>query len=142
MSDRQQLLGAWRLVSREEESEQGVAYTSGQDEIGQISYDASGRMSAQFMSANQARFANEDWRESTPQERTTAWLNYFGYFGRFTVDADKKIVVHQIEGSWFPNLVGTEQIRHYRFKGKQLVLDANTPWGNVRIVWEKYDSPA
>jgi hypothetical protein len=142
MSDRQQLLGAWRLVSCEEESDGGVTYPFGQDAIGQISYDASGRMSAQLARANQARFSNEDLRESTSQERTMAWVNYFGYFGRFTVDEDKKIVVHQIEVSWFPNLVGTEQIRHYRFEGKQLVLHANTPWGDVRNVWEKYDSPA
>ena len=142
MSDRQQLLGAWRLVSCEEESEGGVTYPFGQGAIGQISYDASGRMSAQLTRADQAPFSSEDLRESTSQERTTAWANYFGYFGTYTVDEERKTVVHRIEGSSFPNLVGTEQIRHYRFEGKQLVLHANMPWGNVRNVWEKYGSAA
>jgi Lipocalin-like domain len=142
MSDRQQLLGAWRLVSCEEDSGRGVTYPLGQDAIGQISYDASGRMSAQLARADQAPFSSEDLRESTTQERTTAWANYFGYFGTYTVDAERKEVVHRIEGSWFPNLVGTEQIRHYRFEGKQLVLLAHTPWGDVRNVWEKYGSAA
>ena len=67
-----------------------------------------------------------------------AWVNYFGYFGTYSVDEENKVVIHRLEGSWFPNLVGTEQIRYYRFEGKHLVLEAKTPWGNVRIVWEKY----
>jgi hypothetical protein len=67
----------------------------------------------------------------------TAWPNYFGYFGTFTVDEDAQEVVHHIEGGWFPNLVGTKQIRHYRFDGARLVLEADTEWGQVRIVWEK-----
>jgi hypothetical protein len=44
-----------------------------------------------------------------------AWVNYFGYFGTYSVDEQNKAVIHRIEGSWFPNLVGTEQIRYYRF---------------------------
>jgi hypothetical protein len=138
MSDRQQLLGAWRLVSCEETSDGGVTYPFGSSAIGQISYDVSGRMSAQLARANQVPFSSEDLRESTSQERTMAWENYFGYFGSYTVDEERKTVVHRIEGSWFPNLVGTEQIRHYQFEGKQLVLQANTPWGQVRNVWVKY----
>jgi hypothetical protein len=45
--------------------------------------------------------------------------------------------VHHIEGSWFPNLIGTDQVRYFRFEGDQIVLDADTEWGQVRIVWEK-----
>jgi Lipocalin-like domain len=142
MSDRQQLLGAWRLVSCEEESDRGVTYPFGQGAIGQISYDVSGRMSAQLARADQVAFTSEDLRESTSEERTTSWENYFGYFGSYTVDEDRKTVVHRIEGSWFPNLIGTEQVRHYQFEGKQLVLRANTPWGDVRNVWEKYGPAA
>jgi hypothetical protein len=51
-------------------------------------------------------------------------------------------VVHHIQGSWFPNLIGTDQIRHFRFDGDQLILDAVTAWGNVHIVWRKVDARA
>jgi hypothetical protein len=50
-------------------------------------------------------------------------------------DEQGKAVVHHIQGSWFPNLVGADQQRYYRFNGEQLVLDADTGYGRVRIVW-------
>jgi hypothetical protein len=137
MSDHQQLLGAWRLVTWEEQTNRGLGYPLGPDAIGQISYDASGRMSAQLTRSSQAHFVSEDWREAASQERSAAWVNYFGYFGTYSVDEENKAVIHRIEGSWFPNLVGTKQTRYYRFEGKHLVLEGKTPWGNVRIVWEK-----
>src|SRR5450755_443524 len=136
MNNHQQLLGAWRMATWEEQTDRGLGYPLGPDAIGQISYDASGRMSAQLARPSQAHFVSEDWREAASQERSVAWVNYFGYFGTYSVDEENKAVIHRIEGSWFPNLVGTEQIRYYRFEGKHLVLEAKTPWGNVRIVWE------
>jgi hypothetical protein len=132
------LLGVWRLVSWEAHDATGaITYPLGEDAIGQISYDASGRMSAQLMRQHQARFASEDWQQASEQEKAAAWGGYFGYFGTYTIDERVGTVTHHIEGSWFPNLIGTQQIRYYHFEGDQLVLDADTAWGQVRIVWEK-----
>lgn len=64
-------------------------------------------------------------------------MRCFGYFGSFSIDEDEGAVIHHIEGSWFPNLIGTEQVRFYRFEDEQLVLRADTAWGKVHIVWEK-----
>ena len=100
-------------------------------------YDEDGRMSAQLMQTNQARFASDDWRQASPEEKARAWSDYFGYFGTYTVDEQAKAVVHHIEGSWFPNLVGEDQKRYYQLVEEQLVLNATTAWGDVRIVWEK-----
>lgn len=36
-----------------------------------------------------------------------------------------------------PELVGTNQVRHYRFEDSRLTLDADTAWGRVRIIWER-----
>jgi hypothetical protein len=94
-------------------------------------------MSAQLMRPNQPSFASKDWREATAGEKATAWGNYFGYFGTYTIDEQAGTVVHHIEGSWFPNLMGTDQIRHFRFEGERIVLDADTEWEQVQIVWEK-----
>ena len=109
----------------------------GAGEIGQLMYDEDGRMSAQLMQTNQARFASDDWRQASPEEKARAWSDYFGYFGTYTVDEQAKAVVHHIEGSWFPNLVGEDQKRYYQLVEEQLVLNATTAWGDVRIVWEK-----
>jgi hypothetical protein len=74
---------------------------------------------------------------ATAEEKAAAWGNYFGYFGTYTLDEQAQAITHHIEGSWFPNLVGTRQVRYYHFEGSQLVLDADTEWGQVRIVWKK-----
>ena len=135
---REKLLGTWLLVSWEARDASGaVTYPLGEDAVGQISYDVAGRMSAQLMRRNQAHFAGDDWQQARVEEKAAAWSGYFGYFGTYTIDERARAVTHHIEGSWFPNLVGTKQIRYYRFEGDRLVLDADTAWGQVRIVWEK-----
>lgn len=57
---------------------------------------------------------------------TTAWPNYFGYFGTYTIDAGNAAITHHIESGWFPNLAGTEQARYFHFDAERLVLDADT----------------
>lgn len=132
------LLGTWRLVTWEAVDADGtVSYPMGDDVAGQLMYDDCGRVSAQLVRADQPPFASEDWRQATPDEMTAAWPNYFGYFGTFTVDADAGTVTHHVDHGWFPNLTGTEQVRNYRFEGDQLVLDADTAWGRVRVIWER-----
>ena len=78
-----------------------------------------------------------DGRQATPDQKASAWSSYFGYFGSYTVDECANAVIHHVEGSWFPNLVGEDQKRYYRLDREQLLLDATTPWGQVRIVGAK-----
>ncbi|HEY1571968.1 MAG TPA: lipocalin-like domain-containing protein [Pseudonocardiaceae bacterium] len=140
---RARLLGAWRLVTWQSIGPDGsVGYPLGPDAIGQLSYDDSGRVSAQLVRVHQPRFASDDWQLATDDEKQAAWPGYFGYFGTFGIDTDAEIVTHHILGGWFPNLAGTDQIRHYRFEGRDLVLDADTTWGQVRIVWAPPAKPA
>jgi hypothetical protein len=132
------LLGAWRLVSWEARDATGrIFYPLAEDARGQLSYDGSGRMSAQLMRQHQARFASQDWRQASEKEKAAAWGNYFGYFGTYPIDENAGTVTHHIEGSWFPNLIGTQQVRRYRFQRNQLVLNADTEWGQVKIVWKR-----
>ena len=138
---RARLIGAWRLVSMHETRADGeVVYSLGEDAQGQLLYSAEGRMSAQLMRANMRRFANDDIREATSEERAIAWPDYFGYFGTYSIDAERNVVIHHVEGSSFPNLNGSKQVRLFRFEGERLVLDANTAWGKVQAVWERVPS--
>jgi hypothetical protein len=114
-----------------------VRYPFGRNAIGQIIYTSDLRVSAQLVSKDQPHFQSEDWREATQSESAQAWKKYFGYFGSFSIDLDRQAVIHHIEGSWFPNLQGTDQVRCFRLEGPQLVLDADTDWGRVHIVWKR-----
>ena len=114
-----------------------VSSPLGDDPAGLLMYDAAGSVSAQLMRRNQPRFDDDDWRSATNVEKAAAWSGYFGYFGTYTVDEAAGTITHHIAGSWFPNLVGSEQVRRYSFDGDTLSLYAETPWGHVTIVWEK-----
>jgi hypothetical protein len=138
---RDRLLGSWRVAKWEWEDREGaVTSPLGDDPVGQLVYDASGRVSAQLMRRHQPLFCDDDWRHATDEEKARAWSGYFGYFGTYTVDEQARTVTHHIEGSWFPNLVGTRQVRRYSFDGDRLSLEAETPWGHVTIVWERIES--
>jgi hypothetical protein len=117
---REKLVGSWSLVRWESSAEDGsTRFPLGSDAVGQLMYTADGHVSAQLVRSGQHPFGNNDWREATPTEMTAACPNYFGYFGTYTIDADNAAITHHIEAWWFPNLVGTEQVRC------------------VKIVWER-----
>ena len=136
---RGRLLGTWQLVTWQSIAEDGsVDYPLGEDAIGQLMYDGDAdRVSAQLVAVDQPPFASDDWQQATPEEMTAAWPRYFGYFGTFSIDAEAATITHHIESGWFPNLVGTEQVRHYRFENENLVLYAETAWGQVSITWRR-----
>jgi hypothetical protein len=132
------LIGAWRLVSWSEAKKDGsTEYPLGEHAIGQLIYSADGHVAAQLARKETERLRQKDWRVASQAESAQAWKNYFGYFGTFSIDTEQHAVIHHVEGSWFPNLEHTDQVRIFRFKNEQLVLDADTAWGKVRIVWER-----
>lgn len=135
---RRRFLGTWRLLSFEWRNEAGrVSSGLGDDPVGQLTYDASGTVSAQMMRRNAPRFSDQDLQRATTQEKASAWGHYFGYFGTYSVSELGDTVTHHVEGSSFPNIVGTDQVRSCAFAGNCLTLSADSPWGRVSIVWEK-----
>jgi hypothetical protein len=132
------LVGAWTLESWVEIKASGKeVYPLGKRAIGQIIYSAEGQVAAQLMRRKRKRFDTENWTDASKGESARAWKEYFGYFGTYSVDLRRRAVVHHVEGSWFPNLRHTNQVRYFRFEGSRLVLDADTKWGRVRIVWQR-----
>jgi hypothetical protein len=132
------LIGAWRLVSWSETKKDGTTdYPLGRHAIGQLIYSADGHVAAQLARKEVEPLHEEDWRAVSQPESAKAWKNYFGYFGTFSIDTNRQAVVHHVEGSWFPNLADTDQARSFHFDGCRLVLDADTAWGRVHIVWER-----
>ncbi len=96
-------------------------------------------MSAQLMDANTAAFGNVDPLKASKEEADRAWRNYIGYWGTFSVDMKKAIVIHHIEGCWFPSWIGTNQIRSFHFKGNDLILEADSPSWHSHLVWERIE---
>ena len=121
--DKEKFTGAWRLISNEYLSEDGVnTYPLGREAIGQIMYDGKSNMSAQLMGARRHKFAANDWLKGTPEEIKSAFESMRCYFGTYDVDEEKKIVTHHVQGHSFPNGMGTDNVRFYEFSGNYLIL--------------------
>jgi Lipocalin-like domain len=136
-------VGAWRLVSFESRDGEGRVHRPlGEDVVGQLLYDAHGNMSAILMRPDRPRFASEDLQRGTDAEVRAAFDGFLAYFGTYTVDAAKATVAHHVRAAAYPNWVGGDQVRHYRFEGPRLVL--STPALQVggrpltsTLVWER-----
>jgi hypothetical protein len=103
------LVGTWDLVQWDVFDPNGGPPRKGAYDVGRLNYDAAGQMSAHLMSSANRSSAPP----STNAERAAAYRRYLGYFGPFTVDESRGIVVHHVIGSSNPSWPGSEQVRYY-----------------------------
>jgi hypothetical protein len=132
---RQQLVGSYKLVWYVSYDRNGVE-TKLPYSVGQISYDAAGRMSAQLMRDDRPRFSSPP----TEAERAAAYSGFISYFGRYEIDPEKRILIHH-EGAVSPNMVGQGMVRHYEFSadGRTLFLsvkDGDRVTGKLQ--WDRH----
>jgi len=119
----QKLIGVWRLVSSEFRTSSGdVIYPLGEDAQGLAIFSESGYMSAQLMRQDRPLFAAGDQASGTPEEIQAALQGYAAYYGPCELDPEQKTLTTQVEGSMYPNWVGSEQVRFYELTDSQLIL--------------------
>jgi hypothetical protein len=117
-------IGTWKLVSAEAQRPNGevIPYRYRAGSIGYIMYDATGHMAVQLMQPNRPKFASGDLDKGAPEEIKAAFDGYGAYFGAYEIHEAEGFVIHHVEGSLFPNNVGTEQKRFFEFSGDKLIL--------------------
>jgi hypothetical protein len=134
-SVKDRLVGSWELVSYEIIAADGTRRPGTYDR-GQITYDASGRMSAHLMhSSNKA-----DASPQTDELRATAFRRYLGYYGPFVVDTPGGTVTHIVEGSSNPSWVGTKQLRYFELSADNAQLTLSLRDGartTQSLVWKR-----
>src|SRR5262245_15517210 len=101
------VIGSWRLVAYETVTADGVkSLPLGSNIDGLAIYLPNGRISIQFMRRDRPRFQSGDAWRGTLEEERAAFEGFFGYAGRYTIDAERSTVTHHIEISAAPNYVG------------------------------------
>lgn len=119
------LVGTWRFISLVGRSSKGeVYYPYGENLFGRLMYDAKGHMSVLLMRPDRPKFASGDMMKGTPDEIKAAFEGFDAYCGTYEVDAEKGTVTHHVQGSKFPNWVGTDQVRFFEVSGDQLRITA------------------
>ena len=145
---REQLIGAWRLVSYVESPVDGSPkrFPLGKDAQGIIMYTPDGYMSAQLMKPGRRQFASGDWFEGTPEEFVEEGGGYIAYSGPFHVDEIRQSLTHSMNVSLYPGWIGQTQPRVVKIDGNRLHLGTASPIesGGAQVmadlIWERASS--
>ena len=131
----QSLVGTWRLVSYEDWTAAGERRTPyGENPIGYFVYDTTGRVFVNFMKG--PAMPSEGFVRGvspTLEKKSDAFDVYVSYFGTYTVDLGRRVVVHHVEGSLNPSYTGTDQPRPFELSGDTLVIGNQKTWKRVLV---------
>ena len=131
----ERLVGDWRLISQIERNARGDEhFPRGEHPVGLLIYGADGRMAVQLMRRDPGGDLNDF---------QTALEQYLGYYGRYSVDAERQMVTHHLEACSYAPWIGTDQARRFAFsdEDRHLTLTAETLVGGETVtrvlVWER-----
>jgi hypothetical protein len=133
------LVGTWRLLTWENIGPNGdITYPLGQHPSGFVTYTADGFMSTIITRADRPLFRALDALGGTPEEKLAAADHFFAYWGTYEYQGDR--VLHRVVESFFPNWVGTVQVRDVQLTGDRLILSTPAmPLGGAinigRLTW-------
>jgi hypothetical protein len=132
-ADARRFVGAWRLVETTRDGK--VRPERGANPTGMIVYHESGWMAAQIQ-PDRPR-ADLAGAVPTPEEALAALDGYTAYFGAYTVDEVRKVVIHHRKGSVTPGWRAKPDFeRAYEFVGDDRVI--LRPVGNRNeLLWER-----
>ena len=133
-SVRAQLIGSWRLVSRQSrrangelEADPGLSAVP----LGVLIYDQSGHVAAQLSRRDRTvAMIGEECQtaattKGTPDTAQTI-LGYDAYFGTYRINEQEQIVTHHLDAALFPGDIGKDIDRHFTIAGDQLTITFNT----------------
>ncbi len=128
---RAQLTGTWRLMSAEDQQEDGSwkPYTFGNPPSGYFIYDGSGYASVQIMTTPPVQITTPD--SPTPDEALQIFNGFISYYGPWTIDATTITVM--AEGDLDPSQVGVAQARPYTLDGDTLTIGSEAA-GYIRTL--------
>ena len=134
--------GSWELKEWTAELISGeVVYPYGDDAKGIITYDKLGHMAVQVMKNKISNFISEDPLNAQPEEVWDAYNGFIAYSGSYDIDSSSNKVIHHIRLSSFPNWVGQNQIRYYKFKDDYLILSTDfIETSKHKLIWKRLNN--
>ena len=136
------LAGTYRLVACEAHWKDGrIGHPYGTDPEGLLVYTSSGYVTGHLMRRGVTKFQTGA-RKASAERAREAFLGYLGYYGTYVLDERSGTVTHRVLGSWHPNWVGTNQVRHFHFEGELLVIEtppikSGSTSYRTRLVWRR-----
>jgi hypothetical protein len=153
---RQELIGAWRLVSIQIEGPNGPSIDPfyNADSTGLLVYDASGWMSVQIVGQHRpameapASRPPHDTTHATPQDaalKAVVLDTYYAYFGTWEYDEAAATVTHHIKSSLIPGETGVSYSQTVALEDGRLVFttrrDVAGGTAVQKKVWQRISGP-
>jgi hypothetical protein len=63
------------------------------------------------------------------------WDSVLLYSGRYSYDAERDVILHQVEQASDPARIGKELVREARLDGEELVLVGRGDFGTATVRW-------
>jgi hypothetical protein len=124
------LVGSWTVVSVD-------GY--GPNPKGSLIFAADGRYSLQLMRSDLPKYASNNRTQGTPAEYKATAEGSISYFGTYSVSGTD-LILH-VDGSTFPNWVGTDQKRvNLSITGDELKYTNTAPSGGgavLPLIWRR-----
>jgi len=115
------LVGAWELVALYRESAEGRTHQPfGDRPVGLIMYTADGSMSAVLMRRDRTSVPDEAGESGSPGQTTAPSEEFTAYCGTYRLDPARGAVVHHVEVSHDPEMVGNDLVRYFEIDGDTL----------------------
>ena len=104
-----------------------------------IAYTREGMVIVVSTPPDRAKVGAKNPGQATLEEKARMADGVVAYAGRYEIKGDT--VIHHIEVSFFPNLVGRANVRKPTFQGRLLTLttEPDEKGGVERIYWERVD---
>ncbi len=104
---KEQLVGTWKLVSVDNVRNDGSKLqVFGPNPKGVVIYTSNGHFALVQIRSDLPRLAANSRDRATPEENKAVVQGSIAYFGTYSVNEADKVIIAQIEGSTFANLIG------------------------------------
>lgn len=127
-TDRDRLLGAWRLVELDQPGPGGKLMQV--DCSGQFVFTRDGHLSVQVMDREPA--------QSAAGANQYAQNGYEATYGSYVVDEPAHTFTFHVEGALVRTLVGKDLPRRYELTGNRLIVTSTRPEEHWRAIWNRY----
>lgn len=134
------VVGAWTLTSLVLDQDGKKSEPYGPGAKGTVIFTSTGRTAVVITRAELPKFASNNRTTGTPEENKAAVAGSIAYFGTYEVDEAGKVVTTHVEGSTFPNWVGSDQKRTVEVAGDEMKFTNKAPsmgQGVVTASWKR-----
>jgi hypothetical protein len=125
------LVGTWRLVEywNRDSVDQSKQYPYGEQPLGFIVYDRAGNVLVELARNPQPhRLSKEELDRLTVEELHSMLREFVAYFGTYTVDTQKGLVIHHVTADLRREYTDTDQARPFQVVGDTLTIGDSRTW--------------